>query len=335
MVTSLDPASTASPARPPGSPANDAVPVVFIAGSGRSGSTLLERIVGGVPGFVNVGELIGLFRWIAPVDEKCGCGEPFSRCPFWISVGEHAFGGWTPDIIQRVADLQQMVARQRRLPQLLGPQVAIRSISTDLSEYQDHYRRLYRAIADVAGARVVVDASKWPVQALALGRSQDLDVRLLHLVRDVRGVAYSWAKSGVARPHAVVDRATMEVHPVARTAARWSVVQAEAEAVGRLLPHYCRIRYEDVVARPEEAVLELLRRLDVDAGIQSIDHIEDGTVTLASSHGIGGNPSRFRVGPTSLTLDEKWRTAMSRRHRSLATAAGLPGLTRYGYLKSR
>lgn len=234
--------------------------VLYITGSGRSGSTLLERILGEVPGFVNVGELIGLFRWIAPADERCGCGERFSACPFWQQVGERAFGGWSPERIARIAQLQHQVARQRRLPQLLAPATIPAARREALREYQQDYRAVYHAVAEVAGARVVVDASKWPVQALALARSPELDVRVLHLVRDVRGVAYSWAKAGVARPHATGDRTEMEVHPVTRTATRWSAVQAEAEVIGRVVEHYTRIRYEDVVTTPQDAVLDALRR---------------------------------------------------------------------------
>ena len=48
--------------------------VVYIAGSGRSGSTLLERALGEIPGFVNVGELIDLYRRVADHGELCGCG---------------------------------------------------------------------------------------------------------------------------------------------------------------------------------------------------------------------------------------------------------------------
>ena len=42
---------------PGGSPGQAPI-VVYIAGSGRSGSTLLERALGQIPGFDNVGELI-------------------------------------------------------------------------------------------------------------------------------------------------------------------------------------------------------------------------------------------------------------------------------------
>ena len=59
--------------------------VLYIAGVGRSGSTLLERMLGAVPGSVNTGELNAIFSRVASQDQRCGCGEPFSACAFWAS----------------------------------------------------------------------------------------------------------------------------------------------------------------------------------------------------------------------------------------------------------
>jgi len=66
--------------------------VIYIAGSGRSGSTLVERTLGAIPGWVNIGELIELFRKPSVAAELCGCGQPFSSCVFWYEVGRSAFG---------------------------------------------------------------------------------------------------------------------------------------------------------------------------------------------------------------------------------------------------
>ena len=77
--------------------------VVYLSGFGRSGSTLVERMLGAAPAWVNVGELVDLARSVARTDELCGCGEPFSRCPVWTQVGEAAFGGWTADVLDRLA----------------------------------------------------------------------------------------------------------------------------------------------------------------------------------------------------------------------------------------
>jgi hypothetical protein len=90
--------------------------VVYIAGSGRSGSTLLERMLGALPGYVNVGELIDTFRRVVKFDELCGCGAAFSACDFWVRVGQRAFGGWDLDFVEGVSSLQREVARQRHLP---------------------------------------------------------------------------------------------------------------------------------------------------------------------------------------------------------------------------
>ena len=86
--------------------------VIYIARSGRSGSTLLEQVLGELPGVVNVGELIELFSWTAPHGQRCGCGRAFADCPFWHRMGERAFGDWD-DSIAAVRRLQRHVARQR------------------------------------------------------------------------------------------------------------------------------------------------------------------------------------------------------------------------------
>src|SRR5215472_10332799 len=108
---------TETSAPPPGvAPAGQPGPaptVIYIAGSGRSGSTLLERALGELPGVVNVGELMDLFRRTVAHGERCGCGQSFADCPFWAGVGKRAFDGWADDRIAAVHQLQARVARQR------------------------------------------------------------------------------------------------------------------------------------------------------------------------------------------------------------------------------
>ena len=91
-------------------------PVVFIGGFGRSGSTLLERMLGCLDGVVTLGEVGHLWQRGIVNDESCACGQPFSRCPFWSEVGQRAFGGWTSVDAARVLDLKDKVDRQRRMP---------------------------------------------------------------------------------------------------------------------------------------------------------------------------------------------------------------------------
>jgi hypothetical protein len=310
-------------------PSGDApVPaVIYIAGSGRSGSTLLERSLGGIAGFVNVGELIDLFRRVAPRDERCGCGQPFSECTFWTGVGKRAFSGWESSQIAAVNELQGRVARQRLVPRLLAMRFAGQRFRGEISRYGEHYASLYRAIAAESGASYVVDASKWPVQALALSRA-GLDVRVIHLIRDVRGVAHSMSKRGVARPH-VNDAAHMLHRAPAGAAVRWMLCQSQAD----LLPHcglpVTRVRYEDFVRQPRLVVETALSGLGVTVASTQLGHIAGGHITLGASHGLSGNPSRFREGEVSLKPDDAWRERMARRDRIAVMAIGLPQMLRY------
>ena len=94
------------------------VRVLYVGGLGRSGSTLMERLVGQLPGVCAVGELVHLWERGVVADERCGCGEPFGRCPFWLQVGKAAFGGWDEVDVSRVAALRARVDRNRFIPAL-------------------------------------------------------------------------------------------------------------------------------------------------------------------------------------------------------------------------
>ena len=300
--------------------------VIYIAGSGRSGSTLLERLLGAVPGWVATGELIDLPRRVAPADELCGCGEPFSACPFWSQVAGPAGAAlpgdphaWDPDWLRETHRLQSRVARQRHLPTLLLPHLPP-ATAADLASYTARVRSLYTAVGSVAGADVVVDASKWPSLAWALHRG-GLDLRVIHLVRDVRGVTHSLAKD-VARPH---DAGTpMYRNGPAEGALRWLATQSEVDLLAaRGLP-VARLRYDDLVADPATAVTDVVGRLGLTLPPDGLRHVRGREVELGPSHGLSGNPSRFRHGTTRLRTDDAWREAMPRRTRVVTTALALP-----------
>jgi hypothetical protein len=307
--------------------------VVYIAGSGRSGSTLLERILGTLPGVVNVGEVNDLFRRVLRFDERCGCGEPISSCAFWTAVGARALGGWSDELVDEMLGLQRQVARQRHLGRLMTPRLRDDAFQTALRRFSDVHARIYQAVLAESGGDIVVDASKGAAQALAAAGGGGVDLRLLHLVRDPRGVAFSWAKPDVHRPHGDGPRATMHSFRPQDTAARWALLQGEIATVRRRVDGYALLRYEDLVARPAEAVERAVTALGLELPATAFDHLMGETVELPVSHGLSGNPSRFRSGPVRLRLDEQWRREMSRWDRMSTTAIALAPLSRYGYLR--
>lgn len=298
--------------------------VIYIAGSGRSGSTLLERMIGEIPGYVNVGELIDLAVRVQPDDEYCGCGVPFSECPFWTRVGDRAFGGWSAASLTDLRAQQRSFARQRDIPGVLTARGQQRA---RLDVYRSTYARLYRAIAEVSGAQVVVDASKRPAQALALAGGHGtakIDLRICHLTRDVRGVAWSMSRRSGVRPHARGAGERMFRRGTLSAAASWSMCQLEVELLRFRSAPLTRLSYEELMQSPRNSVADLLAALSLTTPGGSLEHLQSGSAKLGSSHGISGNPSRFGAGMTRLRTDEEWRSKMPRAERLAAAALALP-----------
>lgn len=306
--------------------------LVYIAGFGRSGSTLVERTLGAIPRWVNVGELLQLFRLPEAARELCGCGMRFQECPFWWEVGDRAFGGWTGETFEEIRALQQKVARQRFLPRLLltGDHKDSR-FAAALRDYGAAYEKLYAAVAEVADADVIVDASKWPAQALALRRAIRIPVSLLHLVRDSRGVAYSWKKSSVHRPHGAGSNSVMASLSSSATARQWVACQTEIELVRPLFEASARMRYEDFVRNPRRELESTLSALGLSLLPDDLEHVSGHSLKLPTSHGVAGNPSRFAHGLIAVRPDDRWTQDFPQRDRHVVTAITAPWLVGYGY----
>lgn len=311
----------------------DSIPVLYIGGMGRSGSTLLEVMLSRIQGTWSVGELRYIWERGPVEDVLCSCGARFSACPFWQAVGDEAFGGWGELDTAHVLELSRRVDRHRYLPFLLRPQLSA-DFERRLEEYADLLRRLYRAIRTVSGAEVIVDATKDPPYAYLLRSVKGLDMRFVHLVRDSRGVAYSWTKA-VVRPE-VTDRvAYMARVAPARMALRWIDYNVLFHALGMLAAGRSSrllLRYESLVANPREALGAILSHAGVAVDADTLSFLDNGEVRRAELHTISGNPLRFDRGPVRVRLDEEWKQRMKRRDRATVLLLTWPLLLRYGYL---
>lgn len=307
------------------------VTVLYIGGAARSGSTLLDRILDQIPGICAVGELGHLWRRGLSDNELCGCGNRFAACPFWSAVGDAAFGGWDTLDPAELLSLQRTVDRNRFIPLMLRPGVSVR-YDRALRAYGRRLGGLYRGIAHASGARVVVDSTKNASTAFLLCALGSIDLRLVHLIRDSRGVAYSCMKR-VPRPEVVSRRAYMPSYHPARTSARWVVYNSLFHRLTRLGVPLISMRYEDLVARPRREVVRVLRLLGVPVEATNLAIIGEDAVELSLGHSVAGNPMRFRQGRVPVHLDDAWRTEMRPRHRALVSAMTWPLLSQYGYAK--
>jgi hypothetical protein len=309
------------------------VRVLYLAGLGRSGSTLLERLLGELPGACPAGEVVHLWQRGIRDGERCGCGQPFPECPFWQKVGASAFGGWDHVDVDRVARLRARVDRARFLP-VLSAQTLRRRFLPLLDEYVSYYARTYSAIAEVSGSSVVIDSSKHASLAFCLSSSPALDLRVVHVVRDSRAVAYSWSKV-VQRPEGAAGT-RMSRYSAASAAARWNVQNSAVQALSRLGTPTVRIRYEDLVRDPAASLREIAAFAGLPTGAGSgflrCEGPGNWWAGLRATHTASGNPMRFKTGQIQIRPDTTWQDAMLPGHRRAVTILTLPLLMRYGYL---
>jgi hypothetical protein len=59
--------------------------------------------------------------------------------------------------------------------------------------------------------------------------------------------------------------------------------------------------------------------------------VPDRTVTMNTTHTVGGNNNRFRTGPVQLREDTEWRSRLYRLDRAAVTTVCSPLMAQYGY----
>lgn len=308
------------------------VKVVYIGGCGRSGSTLLSTVLGAVPGVVAVGELRHLWRAIER-DELCGCGMPVSRCPFWEEVGAAAFGGWRALGVGRQLQLERLVDRHRRIPALVWPatQPAYRAA---LREYATTLSHLYRGISSVSGAATVLDSTKDPSYGFILRHVDGISLRMVHLVRDSRGVAYSWQKRTV-KPEVTSNVEYMDRYSPGRMALRWSAYNTLLHGLRALGVPTMFVRYEQFAADPTTVAQRVLAFAGSAQSEGNPPSVPADMADLPLQHTIAGNPMRFRLNGDGIAPDEQWRSEMPRGSARRVAALSAPLLAAYGYVGPR
>jgi hypothetical protein len=299
--------------------------VLFLGGLGRSGTTLVERLLGELPGVCALGEVVHLWQRDIRDDERCGCGARFSGCQFWRRVGELAFGGWHNVDVDRVHALRDTVERTRHIPRLSSATEA----PADVREYANYYARVYQAAAAASGAAVVVDSSKHSALAHVLRWADDVDLRVVHVVRDARGVAYSWTKR-VTRPETDGTDEMTRYSP-GRSALLWNAHNAAFGLLGRRGVPVRRIRYEEFLAEPRAELIKLADFAGLRLSQPDLAFLRSGHADLSVGHSAAGNPMRFTVGRLALRRDDAWVRALPSRQRRLVGAVCGPMLRAYGY----
>ena len=305
------------------------IKVLQISGTGRSGSTLLARLLGQASGAFSPGETRNIWRDAFMLNTLCECGAEFNRCDFWTAVVKEAYGGFENIQGRAVDSLLHEVAGPRGVPFLVSP-LLTRGYVKLFQEHADLLRSLYEGIAKVSGCSLIVDSSKNPGYGFLLSRLPFVELHVLHLVRDSRAVAFSYQRMKV-RPE--FDRKTtyMETNSPYRSALVWLATNSVIASLRARSVSFQFVRYEDLISRPEATLRAIFSTVGLN-GV-ALDYLSDGTAMLDKGHTAAGNPMRFDSGPVELRPDEEWRDSMAPLQKDIVTALTWPLLLRFGYWK--
>jgi len=277
---------------------DEKVKVVYCMGSGRSGSTLLGILLDLHPEIVSPGEIsnVGRFR---KGKRPCSCGNTIKTCSYWSAV----MNNWQDANTHESID--EAVTKGLKIENFKSPLAWLKMItkypfqSNYFNNYIESKYNFLKAIKQESGKSVVADISKNPLRAWALSRHPNIDLKIIHLVRDGRGALF------------------------------WVIINRFSNYVGKKTKKSGLIRYEDLITNTDKTLSKISNIIDLD--LHQV--IEKSELNLAQeeSHIMAGNILR-KSKSIKLKLDTEWQEKMKPKQLKTFKIIAKNTLKKYGYL---
>lgn len=230
----------------------------YVLSHGHSGSTLLGMLLGAHPEIFNIGEA----AQIRPGrDVACACRtRPFSRCNVWREVEREMKASSSIDFASLALD------------------------HPDSDIFAEHNLAFLNATARVSGASLLIDSSKRRDRLVRLMALESLDIAVISLRRDPRGVVYSNVRK--------------------RRGTFYSSIRYARTLLGNASfqkgPSHSTLRYEALASEPTAELDRLFTELGLAPSATAI------RLEALSSHAVGGNRMRFER-LEEIRTDESWK----------------------------
>ena len=285
--------------------------ILYIAGYGRSGSTLLERTLSLHPSFHGRGEIANLLLYFRDPDYRCACGKFLRDCSVWAPVVAVCDRWDEPGLLKGQKEAENWGWRSR-------------STSQSVARYEMFLSEVMEALLPVGEDEWIIDSSK--TSRRMANRPQVLKdlgfrVEVLHLVRDPRACTASYLRGCNLRLEAGEDPRLRLA--TSRSTVSWysSNVFAERCSPGLM------VRYKDFVANPRDTLLSVGEWLGIPLS-SIVPQVESGEISR--SHQLAGNRMK-RIEKVKIQPDDEWRNLLPWRSHLMVWAMNGKLAKRYGY----
>ncbi|MCK6438805.1 MAG: sulfotransferase [Planctomycetes bacterium] len=284
--------------------------LVYIGGSGRSGSTLLDLLLGNHSRIQSLGEFDFFDRYAHGIAQHfCTCGVPVPQCPFWLNVQDTMRETGQSDAPTLATSHATFAPLSYRSPRKFVEAFALISGSRTLYSLasafvRDHLlaaresMRWYDAVRHATGKPIIVDSSKGAARFKTLYLLDPLNTRMIFLLRDGRAVANSLMKLSHTKGK------PLTIEQAART---WKRHVSNALWVRLSVPtrSMLTVRYEELCTSAEPVLRAICDFIGVG--------FEPAMLELNKNvaHIVGGNPMRMRRDESAIALDERWRQELT------------------------
>ena len=247
--------------------------IIYLMGTGRSGTTILEVLLVNNPGIFGIGEASYIFKDGFLANEECSCGDSALRCSFWKKVYQKL--NLPNSELLTISNLIKEIEWHSGFPKLFTNFVSPKK----MSDYHGVIQRFFEAIKEASGQNIVVDSSKYAGRALALSRIFPGKVKIICVTRSPYGLLKAFQKNdaGEQKPKSLL--ATLIYDTYVLLCCRLVLLRTKNKT--------CHIRYDDLVVDYAGTLKKIEKGLSLDLSavkdkIKRQDFLEVGHIVTGN-----------------------------------------------------
>lgn len=293
--------------------------VIYIIGDRRSGSTLLDYLLGSHPDAVSVGELNSLHnhffeKGIGKSREwQCSCGTPVKNCDFWRKIiGNASFSEeFLTDFEKNNFETKKQQNKFNSNKYSVNHTIdQLKNESTD-AEGQllaNNIWSIYNTIFEQTGKKLIIDSSKNAENAYFLGKYKKGNIGFILLERDIWEVALSKKKRIENLSDEIKKYRKKKDFSISRVILSSYIQFRKNRAIVNELKKLKneskikQIQYTKLSTYPQETIEGICRYF----GISNFDVPKMTNQYNKPVHAIGGSPSRYESKP--IQPDKRWKS---------------------------